>query len=93
MMAPTEGEGEEGDEPGYTPTPEDLRLWEVYGDWAHANPVTYLDGGIGNDTAWQAWWRDLAVMPSRRYDATSRKVGRWLVGTLGGELRGVRDIH
>ena len=27
-----DGEGESGDEPGYNPTPEDLRLQEVYGD-------------------------------------------------------------
>ena len=33
--APTktdDGEGENGDVTGYVPTPEDLRLWEVYGD-------------------------------------------------------------
>ena len=22
-----------------------------------------LDGGVANDSAWQAWWRDLSVMP------------------------------
>ena len=41
-----EGEGKEGDEPGYSPTPEDLCLQEVYGDWFHANPSTHLNGGI-----------------------------------------------
>ena len=29
---PEEGEGGSGDMPGYVPTPEDLRLREVYGD-------------------------------------------------------------
>ena len=29
---PVEGEGTSGDVPRYVPTPEDLRLWEVYGD-------------------------------------------------------------
>ena len=53
-MAPAEGEGEDGDDLGYTPTPEDLRLWEVYEDWVHANPGTHLDGGIKNDAEWQA---------------------------------------
>ena len=53
-----DGEGEKGDVPGYTPTPEDLRLWEVYGDWVHQNPGTHLDGGISEDGRWQAWWHD-----------------------------------
>ena len=89
--APAEGEGEEGDKLGYTPTTEDLRIQEVYGDWLHTNPGTHLDGGIGDDTEWQAWWRDLGVIPSRRYDTPSGKVGRLFVRTLGGELCGVRD--
>ena len=76
---------------GYTPTPEDLSLREVYGDWVHANPGTHLEGGIRDDSAWQAWWHDRAVMTSRRYDAPSGRVGRRFVGTLGAELKGVRD--
>ena len=75
-MAPAEDEGGEGDDPGYTPTLEDLCLQEVYGYWVHANPGTHLDGGIGDNVEGQVWWCDLAVMPSRRYDAPSRKVGR-----------------
>ena len=73
--------------PGYQPTPEDLRLQEVYGDWVHANPGTHLDGGIKDNSAWQAWWRDLAVMPSREYNAMSGKVGRRFVGTLREEMQ------
>ena len=56
--APTtmdDGEGENGDVPGYAPTPEDLRLREVYGDWVHGNPGTHLDGGIPEDGLWQGW--------------------------------------
>ena len=59
--------------------------------WTHVNPGTHLDGGVVNDLAWQAWWRDLVVMPSRHYDAPSGKVGRWFVRILGAELQGVRD--
>ena len=77
--------------PGYVPTPEDLRLWEVYGDWVHGNLGTYLDGGIPEDGLWQGWWSDLAVMPPRRYDAPSGKVGRQYVNALALELRGIRD--
>ena len=58
-----EGEGASGDVPGYVPTQEDLRLWEVYGDWVHRNPGTHLDGSVADNLAWQAWWRDLAFMP------------------------------
>ena len=55
METPTEeGEGEVGDDPGCNLTPEDLRLREVYGHWVHANPGTYMDGGIRDDSAWQA---------------------------------------
>ena len=88
---PEDGEGTSGDVPGYQPTPEDLHLREVYGDWVHANPGTHLDGGVRDDSAWQAWWRDLAVMPLRHYDAPSGKVGRRFVGTLGKEMKRVRD--
>ena len=77
--------------PGYVPTPEELRLREVYRDWVHGNPGTHLDGGVANDLAWQVWWRDLAVIPSRRYDAPSGKVGRRFVGMIVSEMQGVRD--
>ena len=37
------------------------------------------------------WCRDLAVIPSRRYDAPGGKVGRMFVGTLREEMKGVQD--
>ena len=77
--------------PGYTPTPEDLCLREVYGYWVHANPDTHLNGGIGDNETWQGWWRDLAVMTLRRYDAPSGKVGRCFVEALMGDMQGVWD--
>ena len=51
----------------------------------------HLDGGVRDDSAWQAWWHNLAVMPSRRYDTLSGRVGHRFVGTLGVELKGMRD--
>ena len=57
----------------------------------HANPGTHLDGGIRDNSACQAWWRDLAVMPLRRHDAPSGRVGRKFVGTLGVDIKRVRD--
>ena len=76
------------DVPGYAPTPEDLRLREVYGDWVHGNPGSHLAGGILEDGRGQKWWRDLAVMPPRRYDAPSGKVGRRFDLVLVQEMRG-----
>ena len=76
---------------GYVPTPEDLRLREVYGDWVHGNPGTHLDGGVKEDGLWQGWWRDLAVMPPHRYEAPSGEVWRRFVNALAEELRGIRD--
>ena len=86
-----DGEGESGYEPGYNPTLEDLRLQEVYGDWVHRNPGTHLNGRIAEYRTWQGWWRYLAFMPSRRYEAPYGKVGRLYVNALVRELRGVCD--
>ena len=47
---PVEGEGTSGDMTGYVPTLDDLRLWEVYGDWVQENPGTHLDGGVADDS-------------------------------------------
>ena len=84
MTSSKDGEETAVNVPGYQPTPEDLCLLEVYGDLVHANLGMLLDGGVRDDLAWQAWWCDLAVMPSRRYDAPSGKVGPQFVGTVGG---------
>ena len=86
-----DGNGTAGDVPGYQPTPDNLRLQEVYRDWVHANTGTHLDGGVHDNSAWQAWWSDLAVMPLRRYDAPSGKVGRRFVGSMREEMKGVLD--
>ena len=77
--------------PGYVPTPEDLRLREVYSDWFHGNPGTHLNDEIAENGKWQGWWRDLMVTPARRYEAPSGKVGRRFVKILVRELRGVLD--
>ena len=77
--------------PGYVPTPEDLRLREVYSDWFHGNPGTHLNDEIAENGKWQGWWRDLMVTPARRYEAPSGKVGRRFVKILARELRGVLD--
>ena len=52
-------EGENGDVPGYVPTPEDLCLREVYGDWVHGNPGTHLPAG----SIVSVWWHDRKFTP------------------------------
>ena len=74
-----------GDLPGYTPTLEDLQFQEVY------RGGTQLHGGIRDNETWKEWWRDLAVMPSWRYDMPSRKVEQRFVVALVVDLHGVRD--
>ena len=86
-------EGEEGDLPDYTPTPEDLRIKEVYGDWVNANAGNHLHGGIKDKGGRQGQRRDILVMPSCRYDALSGKVGRRFIRTFNNNMRGVRDIR
>ena len=66
----------------YVPTLENLLLREVYGDWVHGNLGTHLDSGTTEDGTWQGWWRDLTVMPLRRYEAPCGKVGRRYVNVL-----------
>ena len=78
-----------GDKLGYTLTPEDLRLREVYRYWVHTNPRTHLDSSIGKDASWKVSWRYLVVMSSRHYDALIRKFGRRFFEMLEGELSGV----
>ena len=36
-------------------------LYGVYQDWVHQNPGDHLDGGIAEDSKWQAWWRKMFV--------------------------------
>ena len=89
MLQPEDGEGEEGDLPGYTPNLKDLRLEEVYGDWVHAKAGDHLHGGIADDKARHGWWSDLVVMPCRCYNTLSGKVGRRFVGAFFKDLYGV----
>ena len=71
-------------------TPEEFRIQEVYGGWVHSNPGTHLHGGIRDNENCQGWWRDLAVIPSQRYDTPSGKVGQHFVVALVEGLRRVR---
>ena len=89
MREKADGGGESGDDPGYNPTPEDLRLREVYEDWVHGKPGTHLYGRIKDGGKWKGWWCDLVVMPSWHYEAPCGKVGKRYLNALVKELRGV----
>ena len=76
--------GRERSVPGYVPTPEELCLREVYGDWARGNLSTHLNRGVKEDGLWQGWWRDPVVMPPCQYEAPIGEVGRRFVNALMG---------
>ena len=45
-----------------------------------------MDGGIVEDSKWQARWEKLVCMPTQRYGAPSGKVRKRFVGILSVEL-------
>ena len=78
-----------GDLPGYIPTPENIYLHNVYGEWVCTNYGGHLSGGITDNTTCQARWRDLAVMSARRYKNLGGNVGRHFVWVLSDKLQEV----
>ena len=52
----------------YTPTPEYLRLREVYRDWVHIDIGWHLGGVIAGGAVCQTWWQELSVIPEKRYN-------------------------
>ena len=63
-------------------------LWGLPGLVAQ-NPGEHFDGGIAEDSKWQAQWEKLVCMPTQRYDTPSVKVGNIFFGILYVELDGV----
>ena len=61
-------------------------LYGVYQDWVNQNPGDHLDGGIAEDSKWQAQWEKLACMLTQHYDIPSGKFGKIFVGVLSIEL-------
>ena len=61
----------------------------VYKYWVHANYGIHMSGGILYDRQWHIRKCDLAVLPSRHYDAPRGKVGRYFVESLSADLTGV----
>ena len=65
-------------------------LYGIYQYWVHQNQGDHLDGGIAEDSKWQARWKKIVCMPTQRYDAPYGKFGNRFVGILSIELDGVR---
>ena len=86
-----DGEGSAGYMPGYVSTGKERQIKEVYGDWVHSNDRVHLSGGVKANQEWKDRWRTLVVMPARRYDTPSGRVGRRSVQVLVAELAGVRQ--
>ena len=75
---------------GYVPTPADLLLKEVYGDYVHDNAGHHLDGGVSDDLLWQQRWLRMAQLSAKTYDVPNGPVGRQFVVMLTAEMKGVR---
>jgi hypothetical protein len=83
---------EEGaDLAGYTSTPADRLLDSVYGDHAHANAGTRLDGGVQGDRDWQLLWKRMVqISPDRYFVPTKGPVGKRFLTIFAHELQEVR---
>ena len=77
----------------YGPTQVDLRMQSVYGYWVHVNYGSQITGGVADDHQWQAYWKEIAFLPSLRYGAPGIKVGRRFVCAMAMELAIVRTHH
>ena len=75
----------------YELTEADALLDSVYGDHAHSNDGRHLNGGIEDDTRWQARWIRMVQHVPQRYVVPRGKVGRRFLIILTSELRGVRE--
>ena len=68
----------------------DKKLVLVYGDLVRANPGTDLDGGVAEDSAWQARWKRLVSLVGLRfYSVPKGQVGRRFLHMLVLEWQGV----
>ena len=54
-------QAQEGDLPDVRLPGTDYILYGVYQYWVHQNPRDHLDGGIAEDSKWQARWKKLFV--------------------------------
>ena len=64
----------------------DYMLYGVCQGWVHQNLGDHLDGGIAEESKWQARRKTLVCIPTQHYYALSRKFGRRFVGILSVEL-------
>ena len=71
----------------------DRCIQAVYLDWVPADYGLPLTEGVGYDRQWQAWCRDLMVLPSRSYDTPGGKSCRRFIYVLAVELAGFRERH
>ena len=42
----------------------DYMIYGVYQDWVHQNTGDHLDGGIAEDSKWEAWWKKIIFRPN-----------------------------
>ena len=57
-------------------------IFDVYQDWVHQNPGTYLDGGIEEDGKWKKRWEKVIFLPTQRYDVPYEHIRKRFVKNL-----------
>ena len=77
--------------PGDRLTAADDILFEIYQDWVHQNPGTYLDGGIEEDGEWKKRWEKILFLPTQRYDVQYGWIGKRFVETLVVEIYRIQN--
>ena len=69
----------------------DRKLRAVYGNTIHRNDGRHLDGGIANDTVWQARYDAVVANPHQLYLPPQGKIEAKVVSLMASKLRGVRE--
>ena len=73
-------QAQEGDLPDVRLLGADYMLYGLYQDWVHKNIGENLDGGIAEDSKWQARWKNLFVCRPNAITYLPGKLGRDLWG-------------
>merc|ERR1711884_89602 len=84
--------GEDGaDLQGYELTEADRLLDSVYGNHAHANNGTHLNGGILDDRKWQKRWKKVVQVSSHWFKVPQGRTEQRFLSLLTEEVKGVRE--
>jgi hypothetical protein len=69
----------------------DEKLLAVYGDTTHQNDGRHLQGGVADNTVWQARFDRVVAYPHKLYFPPQGQVSKLVVATYSRELKGIRE--